>query len=52
LLERTFDEQPARKWLQGNNAHLRNNRPIDLLRQGKVSEVIAAIEQLEAGSPA
>lgn len=51
-LARTFDEQTARKWLQGINAHLRNNRPIYLLRRGKVSEVIAAIEQLGAGSPA
>lgn len=52
-LSRTFKNQStAQKWLRGINAHLRNNRPIDLLRQDKVSEVISAIEQLETGSPA
>ena len=42
--------ETARKWLMGINAHLGDRRPIDLLRQGRVAEVIAAIEQLEAGS--
>jgi uncharacterized protein (DUF2384 family) len=42
--------ETAREWLMGMNAHLSNRRPIDLLRQGRVAEVIAAIEQFEAGS--
>lgn len=38
------------KWLFGINAHLGDRRPIDLLRQGSLSEVIAAIEALKSGS--
>lgn len=40
----------AEDWLFGIDASLGNRRPIDLLRQGRVSEVIAALEQFEAGS--
>ena len=40
----------AAKWLQGVNAFLGNQRPVDLLRCGRISEVMAAIEQTEAGS--
>src|SRR5207247_1113685 len=35
----------AVKWLTGVNAHLGNRRPIDLLADERVAEVIAAIEQ-------
>lgn len=42
--------ETARKWLMGINAYLGDRRPIDLLRQGRVAEVIAAIEQFETGS--
>lgn len=38
------------KWLMGVNAHLGDRRPVDLLRQGNLSEVIAAIEALKSGS--
>jgi transcriptional regulator with XRE-family HTH domain len=38
------------KWLMGFNARLGDRRPIDLLRQGNLSEVIAAIEALKSGS--
>lgn len=38
------------KWLMGINAHLGDRRPIDLLREGSLSEVIAAIEALKSGS--
>ena len=38
------------KWLNGVNAHLGDRRPIDLLRQGNLSDVIAAIEALKSGS--
>ncbi|HUG44031.1 MAG TPA: hypothetical protein VMN76_07320 [Acidobacteriota bacterium] len=40
----------AEKWLLGVNAHLGNRRPIDLIREGRIAEVIAAIEQFELGS--
>jgi uncharacterized protein (DUF2384 family) len=37
-------------WLLGINAHLNDQRPIDLLRRGQLAEVIAAIEAERAGS--
>lgn len=40
----------ARKWLNGINAHLGNQRPIDLLQQNRIAEVAQAIEQLETGA--
>ena len=49
-LLRTYTASTAVKWLHGFNAHLGNRPPISLLRQGRVSEVIAALEQDEAGS--
>jgi transcriptional regulator with XRE-family HTH domain len=42
--------ETAEKWLLGTNAHLGNRRPIDLIREGRIAEVIAAIEQYELGS--
>jgi transcriptional regulator with XRE-family HTH domain len=38
------------KWLRGINAHLDNRRPIDLIRQGSLSDVIAAIEAMKRGA--
>jgi hypothetical protein len=38
------------KWLNGTNAHLGNRRPIALLREGNLSEVIAAIESEKSGA--
>jgi uncharacterized protein (DUF2384 family) len=38
------------KWLLGHNAHLGDRRPVDLLREGNLSEVIAAIEALKSGA--
>jgi DNA-binding transcriptional regulator YdaS (Cro superfamily) len=35
----------AVKWLTGINAHLGNRRPLDLLADDRVAEVVAAIEQ-------
>jgi len=49
-LTRIFKEEVAASWLQGINALLGNQRPIDLLRNGRVTEVMAAIEQTETGS--
>jgi hypothetical protein len=45
-----FHPETARKWLFGMNAHLGNRRPIDLIGQNRVAEVIAAIEQDELGA--
>lgn len=40
----------AFKWLEGVNPHLSGSRPIDLLRAGRVAEVIAALEADETGA--
>src|SRR5438445_11987618 len=49
-LLRLYKPSTAVKWLHGFNAYLGNRRPISLLREGRVGEVIAAFEQDEAGS--
>ncbi|HEX8241996.1 MAG TPA: helix-turn-helix transcriptional regulator [Longimicrobium sp.] len=38
------------KWLKGVNAHLGNRRPIAVLKDGGLSEVLAAIEAEKAGA--
>src|SRR5690349_14233605 len=38
------------KWLNGANAHLGNRRPVSLLREGRLSDVIAAIEAQKSGA--
>jgi hypothetical protein len=40
----------ALKWLDGLNPHLGDSRPSDLLRNGRVAEVLAAIEADETGA--
>jgi hypothetical protein len=40
----------AQKWLHGTNAHLGNQRPVDLIKQHRIAEVAQAIEQLETGA--
>lgn len=37
-------------WLHGTNAHLGHRRPLDVLREGRLSEVIAAIEAERSGA--
>jgi transcriptional regulator with XRE-family HTH domain len=49
-LSRIFHPEVANDWLCGINAFLGNQRPMDLIRTGRISEVIAAIEQTDAGS--
>ena len=43
-LRSRYQPQTAFKWLEGVNPNLAGARPIDLLRAGRVSEVIAALE--------
>jgi transcriptional regulator with XRE-family HTH domain len=50
LLLRLYEPSTAEKWLFGINAHLRNRRPIDVIRQGGTMDVLAAIQQERAGS--
>jgi transcriptional regulator with XRE-family HTH domain len=49
-LLQTFEPSTARKWLTGVNAHLGDRRPVDLLRQGRVRDVLVAIEAEETGA--
>ena len=49
-LLKIFTKEGARAWLLGINAHLNNQRPLDLLRNGRLTEVISALEQAETGS--
>src|SRR5260370_27612306 len=50
LLEGFLDTGTIAKWLRGLNAHLGDRRPIDVIRQVPLSEVIAAIEAEKAGA--
>lgn len=50
LLSGYLEPSSVPKWLMGINAHLADRRPIDLLREGSLSNVIAAIEALKSGS--
>ena len=44
LLTTHYRPETALKWLEGFNPHLGNRRPIDLLRAGRVAEVVEAVE--------
>lgn len=50
LLSTYLEPSSIPKWLMGINAHLGDRRPVDLLREGSLSDVIAAIEALKSGS--
>lgn len=50
LLAGYLEASTIPKWLNGVNGHLGNRRPISLLREGRLSEVIAAIEAEKSGA--
>ena len=50
LLEGFLEEGSIAKWLRGLNAHLGDRRPNEVIRQGRQSEVFAAIEAEKAGA--
>jgi hypothetical protein len=53
VLSRLLDRMAAptaRKWLEGLNAHLGHRRPIDLIADHRVAEVMAAVEQSSVDS--
>ncbi len=50
LLSGYLAESSIPKWLRGVNAHLDDRRPISVLREGRVSDVIAAIEAQKSGA--
>jgi transcriptional regulator with XRE-family HTH domain len=49
-LLRLYERETAERWLLGANPHLRDRRPIDLIRLGRTDEVLAALRQERAGS--
>ncbi len=49
-LLRLYERETAERWLYGANPHLRNRRPIDLIRLGRTAELLAALRQERAGS--
>jgi uncharacterized protein (DUF2384 family) len=49
-LRHVLDEDVIPDWLHGANAHLQGRRPIDVLRAGRVAEVMAAVEAERTGS--
>jgi transcriptional regulator with XRE-family HTH domain len=50
MLLRMYEPRAAEAWLFGLNAHLRGRRPIDVIRQGRLEELLSAIRQERAGS--
>jgi transcriptional regulator with XRE-family HTH domain len=49
-LLRLYAPEVAHDWLFGVNPHLRDRRPIDLIRRARFDEVLSAIRQERAGS--
>lgn len=45
-----LDDEAIPEWLRGTNAHLAHRAPLDVLRTGRLSEVIAAIEAEKSGA--
>ena len=50
LVARVYEPETVDAWLFGTNPLLRNRRPIDVIRQGRAEELLAAIRQERAGS--
>jgi hypothetical protein len=50
MLREWLEPSTMRKWLLGTNAHLGDRRPLDVLREGRLSEVVAAIESEQSGA--
>lgn len=49
-LLRLYDREAALAWLVGINPHLGDRRPIDVVRAGRVEEIMRAIRAERAGS--
>ncbi len=49
-LLKVFEPEAAMDWLLGVNAHLADQRPMDLIKAGRVTEVLSAIEQADTGA--
>jgi transcriptional regulator with XRE-family HTH domain len=49
-LQRLYEPQAVEAWLFGLNPHLRDRRPIDVIRMGQTTELVAALRQESADS--
>lgn len=49
-LLRLYTPDVAAAWLRGMNPHLRDARPIDLIRRGRTRELLDAVAAARAGS--
>lgn len=49
-LLRLYDREAALEWLVGINPHLGDRRPIDVVRAGRIEELMRAIRAERAGS--
>lgn len=50
LLDGWLEEEIVPDWLHGVNAHLGHRRPLDVVREGRLSEVVRAIEAEKSGA--
>jgi transcriptional regulator with XRE-family HTH domain len=50
FLLRLYEPESAERWLNGLNPHLRNRRPLDVIRKGETQELLVALRQERAGS--
>jgi hypothetical protein len=50
LLRGYLEEAVIADWLLGINANLGDRRPLDVLRDGRLSEVVAAVEAEKGGA--
>ncbi|MDH5761166.1 MAG: MbcA/ParS/Xre antitoxin family protein, partial [Gemmatimonadota bacterium] len=49
MLARWLPAEAVEGWLQGRNAHLGERSPAQMIRSGRVADVIGAIEAEKAG---
>jgi transcriptional regulator with XRE-family HTH domain len=50
MLSRMLHNDAVEDWLRGMNAHLQHRSPAYMLRMGRVTDVIGAIESMKAGA--
>jgi hypothetical protein len=50
LLDEYLDDDVIPDWLHGVNAHLGDRRPLEAIREGRLSEVVRAIEAEKSGA--
>jgi uncharacterized protein (DUF2384 family) len=45
-----YEPEAVSGWLHGSNAHLRDRRPLDVLAEGDVAAVMAAVQAARTGA--